>query len=113
MAERRYKFALEDSRYAVWRQGEWGFFVWCSGGENGLLHLWCDVMDPELDGIQHPRGFELMPKDSIDLELERRDGTTEEVTVTYDRMQGSRAILRFSLLSGVQMQWHEGTPATE
>jgi|SRR5687768_1039667 len=98
------RFEIDATRYFVWRQGEWCFEASVGGVEGETVNLDVEIPYRELPGMANLRRFPITLEDGLCLEMERRSGVQNDVTVVVDAVQGSQVMLRFDLPDGVQIR---------
>jgi isoleucyl-tRNA synthetase len=100
-------FKFESTRYIIWRQSEWGFFVSLAEGEADSVNLDVEVMHRELADVLHARRFKIQTDEVDRLKLERLDKTEEFVDVWLDSQQPEGAVVGFNFPDGVQIERHD------
>lgn len=99
-------FKFETTRYSVWRQGEWGFFVSIAPATEDSVHFDLELWYRDLTTVFTPRRYALRG-DEIDLVTERFDGSEEVVTVWLESRSKDEAVIGFELPNGAQIRFLE------
>jgi hypothetical protein len=73
-----------------------------AAAEGNAVHLDVDFMVSP--SILNPRRFTLTLEEGMCIELERRDGSEEDVTISLEELYESSGLLRLELPEGVQLE---------
>ena len=107
------RFTVDVTRYVVYRQGEWGFYVTLDAIEAEGVDLGIYFMHRDVPTLS-PRWTSLKAGERFAVGLERLDGTEEDVVITFEGIDGAQAILHFELPEGAKLEQVEdddvGTP---
>ena len=98
------RFTVDVTRYAVYRQGEWAFYVTLDAIEADGIELTIHFMHRDVPSVVNPRGTSLNAGESIAIGNHRLDGTEEDVVITFDGVEGSEAVLEFELPDGAKLE---------
>jgi catechol 2,3-dioxygenase-like lactoylglutathione lyase family enzyme len=100
------RFNVRSTRYAVYRQGEWAFFVTVEAIEREGIKLGVYFMHRDVAALS-PRWTSLEPGGGVRVPLDRLDKTEEHVVILFDEIQAGQAILEFELPDGARLEFLE------
>jgi hypothetical protein len=110
--ERLLPFQFDSTCYLVVRQGEWAIFVRIADAGNDGIHFDIDFTDRTVANILNPQRFTFPVNEGMSLDMERVDGTEEEVVIWSDSMTGGIVTMGFELPEGVTITPFDSEPAT-
>jgi hypothetical protein len=97
------RFTVDVTRYLVYRQGEWGFYVTLDAIEADGIDIGIYFMHRDVRTLS-PRWTSLKAGEGFAVGLERLDGTEEDVVITLNGVECVHAILKFELPDGAKLE---------
>jgi catechol 2,3-dioxygenase-like lactoylglutathione lyase family enzyme len=98
------RFNVESTRYAVYRQGEWAFYVIVEAIEAEGIKLGVYFMHRDASALS-PRWTSLARGNGVRVPVGRPDGTREHVVITVDEIQAGQAVLEFQMPDGARLDF--------
>ncbi len=95
---------FDTTQHFVWREHEWGIFMSVSVREGGGVDLDVEFLNREMPVIATLRSFPLTLEKGACLEMERLDGSEDEVTISLEERDASGVVLRLQVPEGVQWE---------
>ena len=97
------RFTVHVTRFLVYRQREWGFYVTLDAIEADGVNLGIYFMHRDVPTLS-PRWTSLKAGEGLAVGLERLDGTEEDVVITFEGVEGAQAVLEFELPDDAKLE---------